>query len=442
VHSVGDPASPITDVWDLEEQRCIELVHAGPGADEVAVEMEDVTRWQAMADVAARFQVGRIFLAGGAARVMPTYGGYGGNTGIHDVHNLAWKLAAVLSGQASPGLLPTYDRERRPVARFTADRPTRATSAARRPTWRRTAWSPAGDLEVDLGACVHGRSSPKRRRGRGRRPARVARAPQDRATHLWVEHNGQRVPTLDLAGGASSSSPARRRTPGAPPPAPSSSYTAWGARRPPQSRRRVQWTPTGARRVALHSRKKWGSDPMGFASDRGHDGAMTYESTQTRPRPSVGILLTRTGLRTREQELDQLRAAKRDDIGRRLREARGYGEPAGNDEYLATREDEAIIDARIAALETMLAQASVVPHRGHPGVVGIGSVVSVDEPNGGASARYRLVGSHEAQAPGDASISSPVGQALLGRRAGDTVTVRLPDGRTRRLRIASVAPPT
>jgi transcription elongation factor GreA len=181
---------------------------------------------------------------------------------------------------------------------------------------------------------------------------------------------------------------------------------------------------------------------MGFASDRGHNEAMAHESIPTRPRPSVGILLTRAGLRARRQELDQLRAAKRDDIGRRLRDARGYGEPGGNDEYLATREDEAIIDARIAALQTMLTQASVVQHSAPRGVVGIGSVISVDETNTAAGARYRLVGSHEAQAPGEVSISSPVGQALLGRRAGETVPVSLPNGRTRRLRIASVAPPT
>jgi transcription elongation factor GreA len=169
---------------------------------------------------------------------------------------------------------------------------------------------------------------------------------------------------------------------------------------------------------------------------------MAYESTQTGLRPQVGILLTEVGLQAREEELDQLRAAKRDEIGGRLREARGYGEPGGNDEYLATREDEAIIDARIAVLEAMLAKASVVRDRGRPGVVGLGSVVIADETECGDGARYHLVGSHEAQAPGDVSISSPVGQALAGRRAGETVTVSLPDGRTRRLRIASVAPPT
>jgi transcription elongation GreA/GreB family factor len=169
---------------------------------------------------------------------------------------------------------------------------------------------------------------------------------------------------------------------------------------------------------------------MGFASRRGHDGVMAHEPTRTLPSPGVGILLTKVGLRARERELDELRAAKRDDIGRRLRDARGYGEPGGNDEYLATRED------------AMLAQASIVEHRIRPGVVGIGSVVTLDDTDNGAGARYRLVGSHEAQEPGDVSISSPVGQALLGRRASETVTVSLPDGRARRLRIVSVAPPT
>jgi transcription elongation factor GreA len=169
---------------------------------------------------------------------------------------------------------------------------------------------------------------------------------------------------------------------------------------------------------------------------------MAYEPTQTAPSSGARVLLTKVGIRAREHELDKLRTAKRHDIERRLREARGYGEPSGNDEYLATREDEAIIDARIATLDAMLAQASVVEHRARPGVVGIGSVVTVDDADSGAGARYRLVGSHEVEAPGDVSIGSPVGQALLGRRASETVTVNLPDGRTRRLRIASVAPPT
>lgn len=85
---------------------------------------------------------------------------------------------------------------------------------------------------------------------------------------------------------------------------------------------------------------------------------------------------------------------------------------------LRARVDEAIIDARIATLEATLAQASVVEERTRPGVVGPGSIVTVDDVGSGAGALC---------------------QALLGHRVADTVVVALPDGRSRELRIASVA---
>ena len=122
VHGLGDPENPETDIWNgVPEERCVEMVRAGLGVDDIDIEIQDVMRWQAVADVAERFQDGRVFLAGDAAHTMPPYGGYGGNTGIQDVHNLAWKLAMVLDGRAGPGLLDTYERERRPVAKFTAE---------------------------------------------------------------------------------------------------------------------------------------------------------------------------------------------------------------------------------------------------------------------------------------------------------------------------------
>jgi hypothetical protein len=74
-----------------------------------------VQRWTAAAAHASRFRDRRVFLAGDAAHVMPPTGGFGGNTGIGDAHNLAWKLAAVVDGTAGAGLLDTYDAERRPV---------------------------------------------------------------------------------------------------------------------------------------------------------------------------------------------------------------------------------------------------------------------------------------------------------------------------------------
>jgi 2-polyprenyl-6-methoxyphenol hydroxylase-like FAD-dependent oxidoreductase len=204
VHSVGDPKSPVTDVWDLDEQRCVDLVHAGLGTDEVDVAIKDVMRWEATADVAERFQDGRIFLAGDAAHVMPPYGGYGGNTGIHDAHNLAWKLAAVLEGRAAPELLATYDPERRPVARFTAEQAYTRYVARAAPYLAAGGMEPiVGDLEIDLGARLRSRAilaedtadeavhvDPRESRG----------APGTRAPHLWLERDGERISTLDLFG--------------------------------------------------------------------------------------------------------------------------------------------------------------------------------------------------------------------------------------------------
>ena len=64
---------------------------------------------------------GRVFLAGDAAHVVPPNGGYGGNTGILDARNLAWKLAAVVKGEAGPGLLDSYEDERLPLGRLTVE---------------------------------------------------------------------------------------------------------------------------------------------------------------------------------------------------------------------------------------------------------------------------------------------------------------------------------
>ncbi len=77
-----------------------------------------IAPWTASAHVAEHYGHGRIFLAGDAAHEMPPTGGFGLNTGVQDVHNLVWKLAAVLDGVAGPSLLDSYHHERQPVGRI------------------------------------------------------------------------------------------------------------------------------------------------------------------------------------------------------------------------------------------------------------------------------------------------------------------------------------
>ncbi|MEV7467856.1 FAD-dependent monooxygenase [Streptomyces kronopolitis] len=106
---------------DYPAERCAELVRAAVGVADLPVAVETVTSWEISARIADRFRAGRVLLVGDAAHVMPPTGGFGGNMGIQDAHNLAWKLALVLSGRATPDLLDTYEEERLPVAEFTVE---------------------------------------------------------------------------------------------------------------------------------------------------------------------------------------------------------------------------------------------------------------------------------------------------------------------------------
>jgi hypothetical protein len=116
VFTVGDINEPgsrfVADT--ITDEGALELVRAAVGDPELDAHIEAVDKWIAAADSASTYQAGRIFLAGDAAHTMPPTGGFGGNTGIHDAHNIAWKLALVLRGLAGAELLDTYDAERHP----------------------------------------------------------------------------------------------------------------------------------------------------------------------------------------------------------------------------------------------------------------------------------------------------------------------------------------
>jgi len=99
---------------DFTPEFCAELIRKGAGLPDLDVTVLGVSPWEASAIVADRYRVGDVFLAGDAAHEMPPTGGFGLNTGVQDVQNLTWKIAAVLRGKADDALLDSYHAERQP----------------------------------------------------------------------------------------------------------------------------------------------------------------------------------------------------------------------------------------------------------------------------------------------------------------------------------------
>jgi 2-polyprenyl-6-methoxyphenol hydroxylase-like FAD-dependent oxidoreductase len=189
----------------ITEQRALELLRAAIGVPGIPVVIEDIATWRAVADCADRFGHGRVFLAGDAAHVVPPNGGFGGNTGIQDAHNLAWKLALTLTGVAGPGLLDTYDAERRPVGELTVEQAyTRYVTRVAPYLGTESAQPLVDDFSMEIGYRYNSRAAvlepgdhllhehPRESKGR----------PGARAPHVFLlDSGGTRVSTLDLFGG-------------------------------------------------------------------------------------------------------------------------------------------------------------------------------------------------------------------------------------------------
>ena len=201
-------------------ERCIDWIRTAVGDPACAPDILAIATWTMNATVAQRLVAGRIILAGDAAHQLPPTGGFGMNTGIQDVHNLAWKLTMVRAGVAGSRLLETYDSERRPVARFNADRSLDNSRMVARINAAATDGADDGPspeetvaesrrygnfLGMELGfsydsaaIVADGKEAPSPEDAvidyvpTGR--------PGHRAPHVWLERDGERCSTLDLFG--------------------------------------------------------------------------------------------------------------------------------------------------------------------------------------------------------------------------------------------------
>jgi 2,4-dichlorophenol 6-monooxygenase len=109
------------DLEAMQHDKILQRMHATLGIPDFAPTVHKISTWTMEGVIADTFRVGAVFLAGDAAHRHPPTGGLGLNSAVHDVHNLCWKLAAVLDGRAGDGLLDSYETERRPVDQANID---------------------------------------------------------------------------------------------------------------------------------------------------------------------------------------------------------------------------------------------------------------------------------------------------------------------------------
>ncbi len=150
------------------------------------------------------------------------------------------------------------------------------------------------------------------------------------------------------------------------------------------------------------------------------------------------VILTQEGLANLKAELDQLSTIRRREVAARIKEAREFGDISENAEYDDAKNEQAMLEARIALLEDKLRSATVIDATDlGTDMVRVGSLVHVKD-EAGKSTKYTIVGSAEAN-PTEMKLSneSPVGKALLGHKRGEEVTIATPKGK-RKLKITKI----
>jgi len=142
------------------------------------------------------------------------------------------------------------------------------------------------------------------------------------------------------------------------------------------------------------------------------------------------IILTPEGLQRLKEEIEFLSSVKRDEVADRIRAARDFGDISENSEYEDAKNEQAMLEARIYALEERLRSAIVIDSDSiSTETVGVGTKATLQDMQTGDVVEYSIVGSAEAD-PAALKLSneSPVGRAIIGHKPGDKVTVIVPRG--------------
>lgn len=151
-------------------------------------------------------------------------------------------------------------------------------------------------------------------------------------------------------------------------------------------------------------------------------------------------LITPEGLEKLKAELEELQTVRRREVAQRIKEAREFGDIAENSEYDDAKNEQAMLEQRIAQMEERVRRATVIDAKGlDTGVVSVGVQVHVKDQKTGDSRKFQLVGSAEANpAENKLSHESPIGKALLGRKRGEIVSVDVPRGPAKKFKITKI----
>ena len=144
------------------------------------------------------------------------------------------------------------------------------------------------------------------------------------------------------------------------------------------------------------------------------------------------VILTKEGKEELEKRLEYLKLTARAEITERIKTAREFGDLSENAEYDAAKNEQAMIEGEIVEIENKLKYAVIIKDGAKKGVVSLGSKVDILDNDEGELLTYEIVGTTEADVENSRiSNESPIGNALLGRKAGETITVSVPVGTTK-----------